>query len=210
MKDAKRLVHEKGKGRLIIVSSPSGGGKTTVVERWLAERPELTRSVSYTTRSPRVGEKNGVDYFFIRRADFLKKRRQGFFLEWANVFGQFYGTSKAACFDCMERGCDVVLTIDIQGMRKIRRQFARRVSIATVFIRPPSMKALRERLKKRRTDSAAEIEKRLWIANEEMKASIEYDYRIVNRKVEDAVQRIDRLLFGSPRNRETTVSLKRR
>lgn len=161
----------------------------------MAKRRELKRSVSYTTRPPRGSEKNGVDYHFLARSEFLRRRRQGFFLEWANVFGRFYGTSKSACFDLTGRGHDVILTIDVQGMRKIKRAFGRKLKIRTVFIKPPSMSVLEERLRKRRSDSEAEIRKRLRIARREMAAAPEYDYRVVNRRVEDAIRRLDGLFF---------------
>ncbi len=185
---------KKKSGRLIIISAPSGAGKTTVVEALLAASPELKRSVSYTPRSPRGGEKKGIDYYFISEEEFLRKRKRGFFLEWAKVFGQFYGTSKAACLDLIARGFGVVLTIDVQGMRKLTKKLSRKIPIATIFLMPPSMEALKIRLFNRKTDRPAEIKKRLRIAEEEIRARREYDHVVVNRKVNDSVRRLKRIL----------------
>ena len=192
---AKDVNHFKKKGRLIIISSPSGGGKTTIVRKWLALRPDLKRSVSYTTRPKRSGEHDGKDYHFISRSDFLTKRKHGFFLEWARVFGHFYGSSKTFCLDWTAKGYNVVLTIDVQGTRKVLKRFQQRLPIITVFVTPPSTRTLEERLVKRKTDSKIEIAKRLRIAKEEMKARREYDYVVMNRSLTDAVQRIDRVLY---------------
>ncbi|MBI4387651.1 MAG: guanylate kinase [Candidatus Omnitrophica bacterium] len=189
------MEHFREKGRLIILSAPSGGGKTTMIEKWLQLRPEVKRSISYTTRSPRPSEQNGIEYHFIPRADFLRKRRQGFFLEWARVFDYFYGTSKTFCFQAIEKGLDVILAIDVQGMRKIMRRFSRRLPIVTIFVMPPSERVLKERLLKRKTDSKSEIEKRLRFAKDEMKARHEYNCVIINRNLKEAVRRLDRFLY---------------
>ena len=134
-------------GRLIIISAPSGAGKTTMVDRLLAKHRDLKRSISYTTRKPRPGEVQQHHYHFVTKADFLEKRKRGFFLEWANVFGNYYGTSKKACFDWVQKGFDVVLTIDVQGMKKILQKFEKKLPIVTLFVMPPSMGVLKKRLK---------------------------------------------------------------
>lgn len=182
------------KGRLLIVSAPSGTGKTTVVESLLKGSREIKRSVSFTTRSPRTGEKNGRDYHFISKSDFLKKRRSGFFLEWAKVFGNFYGTSKLACLREMKRGRHVILTIDVQGMRKIKKRFSKSIPITTIFLIPPSLDTLKKRLAKRNTDSRQEVQKRLRMAKKEMKARHEYDHVLVNHDVVPTVKEIKRIL----------------
>ena len=182
-------------GRLIIISAPSGAGKTTVVERVLAECPDLKRSVSYTTRKPRAGEVKGKDYHFVSKRNFLFKRRNKFFLEWAEVFGEFYGTAKQACLDWMSKGRDVILTIDVQGMRKIKARLGKRAPLMTVFMMPPSRAVLRKRLHKRKTDSEAEIEKRLRMSETEMRARREYDHVMVNRTVAQAAENLKRLLY---------------
>ena len=186
--------YKKKFGRLIIISAPSGAGKTTVVEALLAASPELKRSVSYTTRSPRGGEKKGIDYHFISKEEFLRRRKHGFFLEWAKVFSQFYGTSKAACLDWMARGSSVVLTIDVQGMRKLKKKLSGKVPLVTIFLMPPSMAVLKDRLFNRKTDRPAEIQRRLRIAEGEIQARREYDYVVVNRRVNDSVRRLKRIL----------------
>lgn len=182
-------------GRLIVISAPSGGGKTTVVNAWFKRRKSLKRSISYTTRSPREGEVNGVDYHFLTKSEFLAKRRKGFFLEWANVFGNFYGTSKEACVETIKKGKDVVLTIDVQGMRKIVRKFRSEIPIKTIFIVPPSIEVLKERLLRRSTDSKQEIEKRLRVAKKELEARGEYDHLVMNVNVAQTVRDIDRILY---------------
>jgi len=191
----KVLKHFEKQGSLVVVSAPSGAGKTTVVDALIRSLPNLKRSVSYTTRSPRAGEKSGVDYHFITRVHFFKKRKHGFFLEWANVFGKFYGTSKKACLDLISKNQDVLLTVDVQGMRKIRKQFSREIPMLTIFLMPPSITVLQKRLTKRKTDAPAEIKKRLRIAKAEIRARKEYDFTVVNRKVSQAVRDFKKILL---------------
>lgn len=193
----KKLFREPSKrGCLIVISAPSGAGKTTVVERWLKKRPELERSISYTTRKPRVGEKNGREYYFITKCEFLRRRKQGLFLEWARVFGRYYGTSKDFCLRQIKSGRNVVLTIDVQGKGKIEQSARNRIPMTSIFIAPPSGAVLKERLLKRKTDSPEEIKKRLRIAKREMIISKRYDHTVVNRKVNETVRRIDKIVFG--------------
>ena len=178
----------------MIISAPSGAGKTTIVRRLAKSRKQFRRSISYTTRRSRAGEVNGKDYFFISRREFLKKRAKSFFLEWANVFGEYYGTSKALCVDWVRNGFHVILTIDVQGMRKIKRRLKKVIPVTAIFIAPPSLSVLKERLTRRQTDSAAEISKRLRIARKEMKAKHEYDFVVVNRHVNDSVKQIKKIV----------------
>jgi len=183
-----------GKGSLIIISAPSGAGKTTIVNRLLRNVSGLRRSISYTTRKPREGEIDGKDYFFLSQSEFLNKKRRGFFLEWANVFGKFYGTGESWCVEQIEKGYCVILTIDVQGMRKIERKLRKKIRLISIFIMPPSLSVLKERLTRRKTDSPAEIEKRLLISAKEMKARSEYDFTVVNHNVRDSVKRIKKIL----------------
>ena len=192
--ELEKHARRKKEGRLIIISAPSGTGKTTIVNRLLRRTKRLKRSVSYTTRKPRDGEVDKKDYFFTTRRDFLSKKSRGFFLEWASVFDKFYGTSEARCVEGMQKGFDVVLTIDVQGMRKIKHRMKNKVRLITIFVMPPSLSVLKERLMHRKTDSAAEIKKRLRIAKKEMKARAEYDYVVVNRNVESSVKQIKKIL----------------
>jgi guanylate kinase len=172
-------------GSLLIVVAPSGAGKTTLVRALLAARQGVRLSVSYTTRSPRPGEQDGVDYFFVERAEFELRRSRGEFLEWAEVHGNLYGTSRAWLEGQMAQGMDVVLEIDWQGARQIRRIFRQAVSI---FIAPPSMAVLRQRLTDRAQDTPEVIERRLAAARSELQHAGECQYVIINQHFAAASQ----------------------
>lgn len=182
------------KGKLIVISAPSGCGKTTIVERLLARNKNLTRSISYTTRSPRTGEVNGRDYFFVGREEFLEKKKHDFFLESAEVFGQCYGTSKEFVMGHTNEGRNVVLAIDVQGMKQLKDKANQDLSITSIFIMPPSEEILRSRLENRKTESKEEITKRLEVAREEMRAKSLYDFVIVNNEVDQAVKSIEEMI----------------
>lgn len=182
------------RGKLIVVSAPSGCGKTTIVERLLKRNKSLARSISYTTRAPRGGEENGRDYFFVTKDEFSSLKRRGFFLESAEVFGQSYGTSKQYVLDQIAQGVGVVLTIDVQGMKQLRRQVDREISLATIFIMPPSLRVLKARLAKRKTETKRQIADRLKIAQKEMAARSLYDYVVVNRNIDEAVKEIEAIV----------------
>src|SRR5258707_6073253 len=147
-----------GRGMLIVVSSPSGGGKGTLIDRVLKTVPGVSYSVSYTTRAPRGSEENGREYFFVDEPAFREMIERGEFLEWANVYGHLYGTSSAQVERERAAGRDIILEIDVQGAESIRNKVADSVSI---FILPPSFELLRDRLVARGTDSAADLERRL-------------------------------------------------
>lgn len=185
-------------GRLVIISAPSGGGKTTIVSRLLAKKTHFKRSISYTTRQPRKGERHGRDYNFVTKADFLRRRRQGFFLEWANVFGQYYGTARTTCLKLMRAGFDVILAIDVQGMRKIKRLSGKSMPMVSVFLMPPSMAVLKKRLLGRQSDSAAEIKKRLQTARAELTCRRFYDYVVINNTIQQCVKDVSKILGVSP------------
>ena len=153
--------------------------------------PGLKRSVSATTRPRRRGERDGRDYFFYDKKEFQEKKAKGFFLEWAKVFDCYYGTPEKHVRQTVAKGCDVLLTIDVQGARKIRKKIKDAV---TVFLVPPSMRVLRERLIQRETDSSQEIEKRLRTAEEEMEAVRCYDYVVVNDIVKDAAAAVRNII----------------
>lgn len=173
-----------GKGSVFVVSAPSGAGKTTLC-RLLAEgNPRIVHSVSYTTRKARPGEVNGRDYFFIDEEGFMDMVRRGDFLEWAEVHGNLYGTSRVKLYELIENGNDVVLDIDTQGAAQIR---AKDIGATFVFILPPSMKVLRERLTLRKTDSDEVIERRMRRALKEIADYNLFDYVIVNDRLEDAL-----------------------
>jgi len=168
---------------LIVISAPSGSGKTTLVTDLIETVPGIKRSVSYTTRSPRQGEKNREDYVFISQDEFKKKIDNGEFLEWEENFGSYYGTSKDQVQEALERGDDIVLSIDVKGARKVKELFPESISI---FIMPPSIETLAERLRKRNTDEEEQVSMRLREAQKELSATDEYDYMIVNRDLEKA------------------------
>ena len=180
------------RGRVIVVSSPSGGGKTTVVERLRRRVRGLRRSVSVTTRDPRPGERRGREYQFVSAARFQAMRRAGQLLEWAQVHGACYGTPKRPVLDALRRGQVIMLNIDVQGARKIRRVLGRRAVL--VFLKPPSMADLRQRLFRRSTDTAAAIRRRLAAAKRELACAASYDVIVVNDRLEDAVSRLEAIV----------------
>jgi guanylate kinase len=175
------------RGLLFIVSAPSGAGKTTLVERLVEQLPHLRMSRSYTSRPSRQGETDGVDYNFVTRERFERMVADDEFLEWAEVFGNLYGTCAADTERMLAGGDDVVLVIDVQGTRKVR---ARGLQSRAVFVMPPSFAVLEQRLRGRSKDSEAAIQKRLQVAREEVAAFTEYDFVVVNDEVTAAVDRL--------------------
>src|SRR5881296_1964348 len=175
------------RGLLFVVSAPSGAGKTTLVERLVERTPNLKMSRSYTSRAAREGETDGVDYNFVTRPQFEAMVADGQFLEWAEVFGNLYGTGAADTDTLLASGHDVVLVIDVQGARKVR---ARGLETTTVFVMPPSMAVLEQRLRGRSKDSEAEIQHRLQVARDEVAAYSEYDFVVVNDELTSAVDRL--------------------
>ena len=173
---------------MFVVSSPSGGGKTTVVQQLRRLLPALDRSVSVTTRTPRRGERQGRHYHFVTREQFDRQRRAGEFLEWAKVHGAAYGTPKRPILDRLTRGRSVVLSIDVQGARQIRNALGDQAVL--IFLMPPSRAALRERLVGRRTETAAAMRQRLRAAAREMRCARWYDYTVVNERIPDAARRL--------------------
>jgi guanylate kinase len=175
------------RGLLFIVSAPSGTGKTTLVERLVRETPGLTMSRSYTSRAPRPGEADGVDYNFIPRARFEAMIAGGDLLEYADVFGNLYGTGLVETERALAGGGDLVLVIDVQGARKVRATGFEHVGI---FVLPPSFEVLAERLQRRSKDSETQIQQRLVVAQQEVAAVDEYDYVVINDEVDLAVGRL--------------------
>lgn len=183
----------KLKGNLFVISAPSGAGKTTLVREIIKCIPRLELSVSYTTRPPRTGEADGVDYHFISREKFRRMLDKNQFVEWAEVYGNFYGTSEKDLRKMAAAGTDIILDIDTKGAKQIRRKFPEAVLI---FILPPSISVLRERLGRRKTDSPEVIEKRLKKAGQEIKQYKIYDYAILNDKLEEAVQKLEAVVVS--------------
>jgi guanylate kinase len=169
------------------VSAPSGAGKTTLVERLVEQLPHLRMSRSYTSRAARQGETDGVDYNFVSRERFEAMAAAGEFLEWAEVFGNLYGTCAEDTDRMLAGGDDVVLVIDVQGARKVR---ARGLPTRTVFVMPPSFGVLEQRLRGRSKDNEGAIQRRLQVAREEVAAFAEYDFVVVNDEVTAAVDRL--------------------
>jgi len=175
------------RGLLFIVSAPSGTGKTTLVERLVEQLSGLEMSRSYTSRPSRSGETDGVDYNFVSRSRFDAMIAAGEFLEWADVFGNLYGTRRADTEQLLASGRDVVLVIDVQGARQVRRSG---IAATTVFVMPPSQGVLEQRLRGRSKDVEAAIERRLAIARDEVAAFAEYDFVVVNDELTAAVDRL--------------------
>jgi guanylate kinase len=165
-------------GRLFVITAPSGAGKTSLIDAVMKDDPTLKISVSYTTRAPRPGEKDGVDYHFVADPEFLAMRSRGEFLESAEVHGHRYGTSKRVILDGLARGDDLILEIDWQGAQQVRRLYPDAVGI---FILPPSLEELERRLRGRAQDSDAVIRKRLENAREELAHRDEFQYAIINK-----------------------------
>ncbi len=193
-----------GGASIIIVSAPSGSGKTTLVKRLLASDRKLQFSVSHTTREPRPGEKNGREYFFVGPARFRRMISGGEFVEWANVFGHCYGTSWKQLRRAQAAGRDVLLDIDVQGHRQVRRRLPGAVSI---FILPPSYQELARRLRHRRSDAPEVIERRLGIARQEMRHWKEYDYLVVNDQLSQAVRSLRAIVLAARSRRQVQAGL---
>jgi guanylate kinase len=179
------------RGQLFVVSAPSGAGKTTVVERVIAVTPGLRRSRSYTSRRARPGETDGVDYHFVSRDRFEAMIAGGQFLEWAEYSGNLYGTAVVDTERELEAGTDLVLVIDVQGARQVRRH---RPASVLVFVLPPSADELEARLRSRGEDSEEQIWRRLEVAREEVQAVDEYDYVVVNDVIDDCVARLQAIV----------------
>ena len=173
----------RNRGRIFVISAPSGAGKTTLCRMVLKRFKQLSYSISHTTRSPRAGEKDGVDYFFISREEFEERIQKKRWAEWALVHDNYYGTSLDFIQDKIKEGVDLLLDIDVQGARLIKASFPEAI---TIFIAPPSFKVLEERLRKRGTDSQEVIQKRLRNAGAEMDQQDFYEHVVVNDDLDRA------------------------
>ena len=181
-------------GNLFVVVAPSGAGKTSLVAELLAREPNIRLSISYTTRAPRKGEQHGREYHFIARAEFERMISAGEFLEYANVYGNYYGTSKRWIETELAGDHDVMLEIDWQGAQQVRALFPHMVG---VFILPPSIEELRKRLESRGKDSPEAIERRMASAREEVSHVLEFEYIIVNERFEEAVSDLLAVVRGA-------------
>lgn len=183
---------------LVVISAPSGTGKTTLCERTLTVRSNMARAITCTTRPPRPGEKDGVDYYFLDAADFLRRVQAGNFLEHATVYGNSYGTLKSEVLGKLRSGKEVLLNVDVQGAATIREHAESdpelKRALVLVFLAPPSMAVLEARLKKRGQDSAQAINKRLALARQEMAQARHFDYLIISASVAEDVRRLQAVL----------------
>ena len=179
---------------LIVISAPSGGGKTTLCRQLLAARPDMTRAVTCTTRPPRPGEKDGVDYHFLDAAEFQRRVQAGDFLEHAMVFGRSYGTLKSEVLGRLRAGRDVLLNVDVQGAAAIREQAQTEPelgrALVTVFLTPASVTVLEERLKKRGADTPGEIQKRLGVARREIAQWQNFDYLLISSTIQEDLRQM--------------------
>jgi guanylate kinase len=190
-------------GNLFIVSAPSGAGKTSLVNALLESTPGLKLSVSYTTRAPRPGEVDGKDYHFVSRETFLEMAKRGDFLESAEVYGNLYGTSQSWIESEIAGGHDILLEIDWQGAAQVRKIFPDSIG---VFILPPSLQALESRLTGRKQDSAEVIAQRLQAARDDIAHVAEFDYVIINDKLDEAVQQLKAVVVAVGLRRDSQLS----
>lgn len=184
---------QRKRGLLFIVSAPSGTGKTTLVERLVKITPDLRMSRSYTSRAARDGERDGVDYNFITRDQFESMVRENAFLEWADIYGNYYGTAAADTEQLLAAGEDVVLVIDVQGARQVRGRGLENIGI---FVLPPSAAALEQRLRGRSKDTEEQIRRRLEVACREVTDVAAYDYIVINDDLEPSVERLKAIVLA--------------
>jgi guanylate kinase len=194
------------RGLLLVLSSPSGAGKTTLARRLLVADPALRMSVSVTTRKPRRGEVDGTDYTFVDRPEFERLKRSRKLLEWAEVFGQFYATPRAPILAALESGNDVLFDIDWQGARQLKKRLPR--DVVRVFILPPDGETLEKRLRSRNQDSDATVARRMAAAAAEISHWNEYDYTIINRDVETSVAGLTAIVAAERLKRTRQIGLK--
>lgn len=186
----------KRKGFVLIISAPSGAGKTSLCHELLKRFPDMRESVSYTTRKPRAGEINGEDYFFVSHTEFQQMVADNAFAEWAEVHGNLYGTALETLENAIKNGTDIILDIDCQGAKTLKNRLAAGLF---VFILPPSMSELRQRLDSRSSDAADVIERRIKCAADEIRECCWYDYIIINDKFEEAAVELTAIVLTQRR-----------
>ncbi len=183
---------------LIVISAPSGGGKTTLCQQLLGSRPNLERAITCTTRDPRPGEKDGADYYFLDAGNFLKRVQAGNFLEHATVYGQSYGTLKSEVLGRLRHGHDVLLNIDVQGAASVREAALSdpelKRSLVSIFLTPPTVEILEARLRNRGTDAEAVIQKRMAVARQEVAQWKNFDYLLLSESIEADVRRAQAII----------------
>ena len=200
---------DRNKALLIVLSAPSGGGKTTLCNQLIGQRPNITRAITCTTRAPRPGEQDGVDYYFLDAGDFLKRVQAGNFLEHATVYGNSYGTLKSEVLGKLRSGKDVLLAIDVQGAATIRAAAEQdaelRAALVTVFLTPPTLAILEQRLKKRGQDAPAAIQKRMSVARQEVAQWKNFDYLILSGPMAEDTRRMQAIIEAE-KLRQTRVA----
>ncbi len=194
------------RGTLFVVSGPSGSGKTTLTKWAVKEIANLRYSVSYTSRAPRAGERHGVDYFFVSETEFQQMIGSDEFLEWAQVYGNYYGTQRRMVEAVLDQGCDVIMDIDVQGAQSLRHKVAKALLI---FIFPPTFQKLMERITARNLDHPETIRRRLQVARDEMAAYDQYEFLIVNDELESAQLELKSVLIAHRCRRATREPLAR-
>ena len=183
--------------KLFVLSGSSGVGKGTVLKGFLEKNPNFMLSISCTTRSPRPGEIDGINYFFISKEEFKSCIDNNKFLEWAEFAGNFYGTKKKYINQCLAEGKDIILEIDTQGALQVKKQMPKAVLI---FICPPSYEALENRLRGRHTEDEATIQKRLQQVKIEIERAEKFDYKIINDNLDDAINKLEKVIKGEMQN----------
>lgn len=179
--------------KLFVISGSSGVGKGTVIKKFLERNPEFMLSISCTTRLPRDGEVNGVNYFFLTKEDFKNCIDEGKFLEWAEFAGNFYGTKRKYINQCLDEGKNIILEIDTKGALQVKNQMKEAVLI---FIAPPSFEALENRLRGRHTEDETAIQKRLNEVKKELERAENFDYKVINDNLENAVNELEKIING--------------
>ncbi|MCS7191975.1 MAG: guanylate kinase [Armatimonadetes bacterium] len=182
------------RGRLFVISGPSGVGKGTLVAQVMKKLPNLKRAVTYTTRQPRQGEISGKDYYFVTREEFERLKQEGAFLEWAEVYGNFYGSPKREVEEILSKGHNVLLVLDVQGALTVKQEIPEALLI---FIAPPSLDELRRRIKARGTNPPEDIERRMAKARWEMEQASKFDYILLNDDLEEAIGKLVKLIQSS-------------
>jgi guanylate kinase len=180
------------RGRLIVISAPSGCGKTTIAKAILAKHPEMLFSVSATTRPMRNGEVNGKDYFFLTKQEFEARIKDGGLVEWEEIYGNYYGTLKSEIHNALDNGCSMMFDVDVKGALSIRRNFPK--DSVLVFIEPPGMEVLIERLKNRKTENAETLKRRLDRVPMELDQGAQFDFKVVNDDLDTAIAQVDEIV----------------
>ena len=205
MNKQNEVVQLKRRGIMLVLSSPSGAGKTKITRELLNSDPNITMSISATTRPPRSGEIDGKDYFFVSEKEYQRMVSAGEFLEHAKVFDNYYGTPREPVEKALQAGCDVLFDVDWQGTQELSGNAGN--DLVSVFILPPSTKELARRLTERAQDSEDVVNKRMAKASDEMSHYIEYDYIIINNVIEESVERVRAVLDAERMKRERLVGL---